>query len=174
MATTRTPLSVCGARSSWIQHTEARIYLANILYDRGDHKQALTGCNAPRHGSLGEQGIWRYIELLKSREHLREGHPDLREWEERLAELVSEPDDIDEMLGDIEHRAAEAAAAGTEMKGQLELFGALLSDLTEKKRDDDADHSIAIDSHEFVGSWDEIVCQMRDASRMFAGRSLQE
>ncbi|MFN2398011.1 MAG: tetratricopeptide repeat protein [Gemmatimonadaceae bacterium] len=156
-------------------HSEARIYLANILYDRGDQKEAMIELQRTDPGEhWNEEGIWRYIELKKSRDHVSDGHPDLKAWEDRLAELVTEPDAIDEMLGDIEMRAAEAAAAQEEARGQLELFGALLNDLSEKKRHDSEVHSIAIDAREYVGSWDEIVRQMRDASRVFAGRSLQD
>ena len=63
---------------------------------------------------------------------LRDNDPELKPWEERLAELAGEPDDIDEMLAEIEARAAEAAE--NEARGQLELFGALLSTFAKDKR----------------------------------------
>jgi tetratricopeptide (TPR) repeat protein len=164
------------------EHTEARIYLANILYDRGEYESALYQLeHTTAEDHWDELGIWRLIELKKSLYRLSEDDPELRPWEERLGELAGEPDDIDEMLAEIEARAAEEAEGKD--KGQLELFGALLGELAERKRDDvehslrrdDVEHSIMTsDGREFVGSWERIVRAMRDANKTMAGHSLQE
>jgi len=48
-------------------------------------------------------------------------------------------------------------------RGQLELFGTLLSGLADQKEEATAAHQIvARDGTKFVGSWDEIVLRMRD------------
>src|SRR5690606_11979663 len=59
-----------------------------------------------------------------------------------------------------------------EARSQLELFGALLADLTDQKH---GRHKVVgRDGREYEGSWDEIVGGMRDASPGAPGRSLQE
>jgi tetratricopeptide (TPR) repeat protein len=156
------------------EHTEARIYLANILYDRGEYEPALNQLDLTTPDDhWDELGIWRFIELKKSIYKLKDGDGELRPWEARLGELSGDPDDIDEMLADIEQRVLEQEEARD--KGQLELFGALLTDLVERRKEDAVEHSILLsDGSEYIGSWEHIVREMRDASRQLAGRSLQE
>jgi tetratricopeptide (TPR) repeat protein len=155
------------------EHMEARIYLGNILYDKGDYEGALHHLDrSSPEDHWDELGIWRLMELKKTVYRLKDGDPELKPWEERLAELATEVDDIDEMLAEIETRVIEREEA--EAKGQLELFGALLNNLAARDQPD-REHQITIDEqHHFVGTWDEIVRQMRDANKTFAGRSLQE
>jgi tetratricopeptide (TPR) repeat protein len=162
-------------------HVEARIYLGNILYDRGEYEAALY--HLDRTGPddhWDELGIWRLIELKKTIYRLREGDPDLKQWEDRIGELAGEIDEIDEMLAEIESRAVDAAEA--EARGQLELFGTLLSSLAGKQDDlSDFDppreketHRITVDERsQFHGTWEEILRQMQRA-RGSAQRSLQE
>ncbi len=156
------------------EHSEARIYLANILYDRGEYDASLAhmdGTTPEDHWD--ELGIWRVIELKKSLLKLADGDPELRPWEERLAELGGEPDDIDELLAEIEQRVQEQIEARD--RGQLELFGALLTDLADRRQETPTEHSIVLsDGREFDGSWDRIVRAMRDANVAMSGRSLQE
>lgn len=157
------------------EHTEARIYLANIFYDRGEYETALQHLERTTpEDHWDELGIWRLMELKKSLYRLTDDDPDLRPWDERLAELSGEPDDIDEMLADIESKFAEQVER--EEQSQLELFGALLGELAERKHDEPAvEHSVVLsDGRSFAGSWERIVRQMRDANRNMAGRSLQE
>ncbi len=154
-------------------HTEARIYLGNIFYDRGDYEAALYHLDrsAP-DDHWDELGIWRLIELKKMVYRLRDTDPELKPWEERLAELAGEPDDIDEMLAEIEARAAEAAEG--QARGQLELFGALLSTLKEKVAVPD-EHCITIDEdNSFEGTWEEILKKMSDARGGQSSGSVQE
>jgi hypothetical protein len=101
---------------------------------------------------------------------LRDSDPELKPWEERLAELAGEPDDIDEMLAEIEARAAEAAES--EARGQLELFGALLSTCAKDKATQPDEHCITIDEDNSIeGTWDEILQKMSEAH---GGKSLKE
>ena len=156
------------------EHSEARIYLANILYDRGEYEPALHQLDQTTpEDHWDELGIWRFIELKKSIYKLKDGDGELRPWEARLGELSGDPDDIDEMLADIEQRVLEQEEARD--KGQLELFGALLTDLVQRRQYDASEHSILMsDGSEYIGSWERIVHDMREASRHFAGRSLKE
>lgn len=157
------------------EHAEARIYLANILYDRAEYESALYHLeHTEPEDHWDELGIWRLVELKKSFYRLADDDPELRPWEERLAELAGDGDDIDDMLSEIEARAAEADQQNG--RGQLELFGSLLSDLADQKHGDVAtEHRITTaDGTVYVGSWERIVRAMRDANQMMNGQSLQE
>jgi hypothetical protein len=118
-----------------------------------------------------ELGIWRLIELKKSTYRLGDDDPTLAPWDERLQELGSEPDAIDEMLGEIEQ--AVNSEAEREAQGQLELFGALLADLSAQKQAGVAHNVVGRDGRQYDGGWGEIVEQMRDASAQ-ASKSVQE
>jgi tetratricopeptide (TPR) repeat protein len=155
-------------------HTEARIYLGNIYYDRGDYEAALYHLDrsAP-DDHWDELGIWRLIELKKMVYRLRDNDPELKPWEERLAELAGEPDDIDEMLAEIEARAAESAE--TEARGQLELFGALLGTLAKEKEADPAGHCVTLDEdHSFEGTWEEILAKLSESRGGIGGGSIKD
>lgn len=153
-------------------HTEARIYLGNLLYDRGELEAALYHLERTTPDDhWDELGIWRLIELRKSTYRLADDDPSLKVWDERLAELGGDTDPIDDLLGEIEQQAEEAASR--DARGQLELFGQLLADLT-GRRDDTAVHAVVSrDGREYGGTWDEIVEQMRADSRL-APRSVGE
>jgi tetratricopeptide (TPR) repeat protein len=161
-------------------YSEARIYLGNILYDRGEFEAALYHLDrtAPED-HWDELAIWRLVELKKSVYRLKDDDPELKPWAERLSELAGEPDDIDEMLSEIEQRVNDAAEA--EARGQLELFGALLTDFAEARAPEPKvdhpvrpTHRVVRDGREYEGSWEDIVREMRDSNRAYAGRSLHE
>ena len=154
------------------EHAEARIYLANVLYDRGEYEAALYHLDRTSPDDhWDELGIWRLIELKKSTYRLSDDDPALKPWDERLGELVGEPDAIDEMLGEIEQ--AVNADVQKEARGQLELFGALLADLSEQHKSETTHNVIGRDGRRYDGSWDEIVGQMRDASTQAAKSVLE-
>lgn len=141
-------------------HVEARIYIANLLYDKGDFEAALYHLERTTpEDHWDELGIWRLIELRKSTYRLADDDASLRMWDERLTELGGEPDAIDAMLGEIERQAAEAADRGA--RGQLELFGTLLADLSGQRRDAAPHGVVARDGREYDGTWEEIVAHMR-------------
>ena len=158
------------------EHTEARIYLANVLYDRGEYESALYHLeHTEPDDHWDELGIWRLVELKKSFYRLSDDDPELRPWEERLGELAGEVDDIDDLLSEIEAKVAEEEA--TRERGQLELFGALLNDLADRRAEtgEPAEHSIMTsDGRVYAGSWERIVRAMRDANKAMVGRSVQE
>ena len=151
---------------------EARIYLGNVLYDRGELEGALYHLDrtAP-DDHWDELGIWRLIELKKSTYRLSDDDPELAPWDARLAELEVEPDTIDEMLDEIEQTAS--VEAEREAKGQLELFGALLADLSGAKGANVYHNVIGRDGRQYDGGWEDIVAQMRNASAL-ASRTVEE
>jgi len=168
-------------------HAEARIYLGNIFYDRGDYEAALYHLDrSTPDDHWDELGIWRLIELKKMVYRLREGDPELKPWEERLKDLGGELDDIDEMLAEIEAKATDAAQ--NEARGQLELFGALLNNLTVTKvgpADPPAgqqaaaatpnSHQVTLrDGYALDGTWEEILEKMRAVNGEPRGDSLTE
>lgn len=167
-------------------HVEARVYLGNILYDRGEYEAALYHLDRTSpEDHWDELGIWRLVELKKTIYRLKDDDSELTPWQERLTELAGEPDDIDEMLAEIEHKVEQEEEKAA--RGQLELFGGLLTDLADKKQDpappapvarkekEKEEHTVETsDGAPFIGSWDEIVKAMRDSSTANAGRSLQE
>jgi tetratricopeptide (TPR) repeat protein len=154
------------------EHTEARIYLGNLLYDRGEFEAALYHFEktAPED-HWDELGIWRLIELRKSTYRLADDDESLRMWDERLAELGGDPDPTDALLAEIEQRASELA--DREARGQLELFGALLADLSGQRQGDATHTVVARDGREYDGTWVEIVERMR-ADSTLASRSTTE
>ena len=146
-------------------HAEARIYLANILYDRGEYEGALY--HFERTGPedhWDELGIWRLIELKRAVYKLDEGDPELKPWEDRVNELAGELDEVDALLMDLEPQGDDPGTA----RGQLELFGSLLTTLQEARQDEELPDPLSVhmvvdnDGQEFDGSWEEIVEHMRD------------
>lgn len=156
-------------------HVEARIYLGNILYDRGEYEAAMYHLDRTTpEDHWDELGIWRLIELKKTIYRLREGDPELKQWEDRIADLAGEPDDIDEMLAEIESRAVDAAEA--QARGQLELFGGLLTNLAVRKSEPEPveTHRVTVDERsQLEGTWEDIVRQMQRV-RGSSQRSLQD
>jgi tetratricopeptide (TPR) repeat protein len=144
-------------------HAEARIYLANILYDQNEYEAALYHFERTEPDDhWDELGIWRLVELKRSLYRLEENDPELKPWDERLSELAADMDDVDALLMELEPQSGANAAPGAETaRGQLELFGSLLSSLAEQKHEPEH-HIIASDGTTFGGSWEEIVRRMRD------------
>lgn len=144
-------------------HAEARIYLANILYDQGENEAALYHFERTEPDDhWDELGIWRLIELKRSLYKLDENDPELKPWDDRLTELASDLDDVDNLLMELDAGSgADTAPAPDTARGQLELFGSLLTSLAEQKQT--PEHQIIVsDGTEFQGSWEEIVRRMRD------------
>src|SRR3954462_3238531 len=160
------------------EHAEARIYLANILYDRGDYEASLYHFErTSTEDHWDELGIWRLIELKRAAYKLAEHDEDLKPWEERLTELGGELDDIDELFIEIDGAVAGESGEVEVARGQLELFGTLLSSLADSKAEDGDAEEVEIGEHsiltregrQLTGSWEEIVRSMRDAEVDVAG-----
>lgn len=155
------------------EHSEARIYLGNMLYDQGEYEAALYHLDRTKpEEHWDELGIWRLLELKKSHLRLRDDDPSLKIWEERLVELTPPSDPLEDMLSEIEQRAVEQEQE--EARSQLELFGALLSDLSEQRGAPPRHKVVGRDGRPYEGTWEEIVTGMRDATPGQAGRTLEE
>ncbi len=154
-------------------HSEARIYLGNLLYDREEFEAALFHLERTKpEDHWDELGIWRLMELKKSHLRIKDDDPSLGIWEARLTELTPPADALEEMLAEIESRANDSAQE--EARTQLELFGALLADLSDKKEAPDLHRVVSRDGRRYDGAWDEIVGAMRDASASHKARSIEE
>ncbi|MFW6200521.1 MAG: tetratricopeptide repeat protein [Gemmatimonadota bacterium] len=135
---------------------EARVYLAHLLYDRGDWEAALREFEqVPPQYHWDSLAVWRVIELKRALWQIESGDARLAPWEERLEELESRFDAIDRLLAQVEAQVMASAGPLDDPK-QLELFERGLAV-------DDAQHRIrSRDGHLFRGTWQEIVRQMRD------------
>jgi len=131
----------------------------------------------------GRVGIWRLIELKRAAYKLAEHDEDLKPWEERLTELGGELDDIDELFIEVDGAVANESGEVEVARGQLELFGTLLSSLADSKAEDGVgsqpvdlgEHSILTrEGRELTGSWEEIVRSMRDADTDATDGSLRD
>ena len=130
------------------QFAEARVYLANLLYDAGDLDGALVEFEKTSpEDHWDELGIWRLMELKKSVYKLDERDGELKPWEARLVELGGTPDPIDELLAEVEQSVLEAEeASDTVAQGQLEALGSLLTGLVGQQQA--GEHSgEAVDEH---------------------------
>lgn len=181
-------LSDEGEALSWLRraleldpgHAEARIYLANLLYDRGEYEAALFHLerSEPEEHFDG-LGIWRLIELKKSVYRLPDDDPELVPWHRRLADLAAESGPEDLLL-------AEAEAMGPDGQvrdpRQLELFGTLLTELQGMRSRPGPGGGGGSEVHRvstltgvtYVGTWGEIVRQMKDDAAEWAGGSVEE
>jgi tetratricopeptide (TPR) repeat protein len=158
-------------------HAEARIYLANLLYDKGEFEGALYHFERTQPDDhWDELGIWRLIELKRAVYKLEESDPDLKPWDARLTELNEGLDDIDELLLELEPgKAVLRKGDDPEIaRNQLELFGSLLTNLADTKEEDVSHHIVASDGAAFRGSWEEIVTRMRDSDAEVAGHTVEE
>lgn len=158
------------------EHSEARIYLANLLYDRGEFEGALYHFERTHPDDhWDELGIWRLIELKRAVYKLDEGDPELKPWDERLTELGEGVDDIDELLMEVEPgRSGVQPGNDPEMaRAQLELFGTLLGGLVDTKAEE-YHHIVSSDGTAYRGSWEEIVTNMRDADADVMGHTVEE
>lgn len=121
-------------------YAEARVYLANILYDAEDLEGALREFERTEpQDHWDELGIFRVIELKKALTNEAEAEGAMAAWEARLAELTDEPDSIDAMLAEIEQAVLEREVADAvseeepteplEGREALETLGSLLTGL---------------------------------------------
>jgi Flp pilus assembly protein TadD len=162
------------------EFSEARIYLANTLYDRGETEAALHHLEKTRpEEHYDELGIWRHIELKKTVYRLRDEDPELQPWLQRLGEVAGEPDAVDLLLAEVEAQQPDGSIRDPH---QLELFGTLLTELHAMQRRPAHQAVYQGDTHAvgtlggqtFKGTWEEIVLQMKAADREWADASLTE
>ena len=160
--------------------SEARIYLANLLYDRGEYEAALFHLERSQpEEHYDALAIWRLIELKKSVYRLPDDDPELAPWHDRVNVLSSdaEPDDL--LLAEIEAMGSDGQMRDPR---QLELFGTLLTELQGMKNRGTGGtgggvgevHRVSTASGAtYVGTWEEIVLQMKDDAAEWASGSLE-
>jgi Tfp pilus assembly protein PilF len=157
---------------------EARIYLANLLYDRGEYEAALfhlERTNPEEH--YDALAIWRLIELKKSVYRLGDDDPELVPWNDRLTDLAGDSAPEDLLLAEIEAMGPDGQIRDPR---QLELFGTLLTELQGMKTKGGPGsvgetHRVStVSGATYVGTWEEIVRQMKDDAIEWAGGSLEE
>ena len=155
-------------------HAEARIYLGNLLYDRGEYEASLYHFEQTDPADhYDELALWRTVELKKSIYRLTDEDPELRPWQVRLAELACELDPIDQLLTEV---ATTAADGSVRDPYQIELFGTLLTELQGMQRKHVGDvHRVKTSGGvTYAGTWEEIVYQMKMDDREGATRTLKE
>jgi len=138
---------------------EARIYLAHLLYDRGDWEGALREYECvPLRDHWDALAVWRLIELKRALWHIEEGDSRLSPWTERLTHIENLPDSIDHLFAEIHSVVHGVERVGSRPDpSQLELFTSPHS-LTEQ----DIKIVRLSDGTRLRGSWLEIVQQMRE------------
>jgi len=141
-------------------HIEARIYLGNLLYDRGEFESALYHFDQTvPDDHVDELAVWRLIELKKTIYRLEADDPELRPWTERLAELAESGDEVDRLLAEVEATQPDGTVRDPL---QLELFGTLLLELDGMRRRSQGAHRVTTRAGiTYGGTWEEFVAQMQ-------------
>jgi len=156
-------------------HGEARVYLANLLYDRGEYEAALFHLERTQPiEHFDGLGIWRLIELKKSIYRLPDHDPELVPWTARLGELAGEASPEDLVLAEIEAMGPDGQMRDP---SQLELFGTLLTELQGMKGragGGDVHRVRTLAGVTYVGTWEEIVRQMKDDAEGWSSGTLAQ
>ena len=154
-------------------YAEARIYLANMLYDRGETEAALRHLERTEPDDhYDELGLWRCVELKKVVYRLPDEDPELAPWYQRLGEVAGEPDPLEMLLSEIEAQLPDGTVRNPH---QLELFGTLLTELHAMQKRPGDHHFIAtLAGQTFRGTWEEILDQMKDSEPEYADAPMQE
>ncbi|HXF96832.1 MAG TPA: tetratricopeptide repeat protein [Gemmatimonadales bacterium] len=155
-------------------HAEARIYLANLLYDRGEYEAALFHLERTEpEDHFDALAIWRLLELKRSVYRLSDDDPELVPWQDRLTEIAGPADPDDLLLAEIEALGPDGRLRDPR---QLELFGTLLTELkgmrsrgqaggvgeTVGAEPPDEVHRVrTAEGAVYVGTWAQIVQQMK-------------
>jgi Flp pilus assembly protein TadD len=129
-----------------VTHYEARVYLAHMLYDRGDWAGALREFErVPATEHWDVLAIARLLELKRALQGYEAGALELAELESKLEELEQPADALDQLLAEIEQEADEASTVGRAVA------------------EPGPPHCVAL-THGAVctGSWYDIVRQLRD------------
>lgn len=156
-------------------HAEARIYLANLLYDRGEYEAALFHLErTDPEDHFDVLAIWRLLELKRSVYRLADGDPELIPWQSRLQEFAGEAEPEDLLLAEIEARGSDGRLRDP---AQLELFGTLLTQLKgmRLRGPGTEEHRVRTQGGEtYAGTWEEIVRQMKDDAAGWADGTLED
>jgi tetratricopeptide (TPR) repeat protein len=170
-----------GAALDWLrraveldpQDTEARIYLGNLLYDRGEYEEALFhfGQTTPED-HVEELALWRMVELKKTIYRMEATDPELLPWVARFRELAETITPEDRILAEVEATLPDGSVRDPR---QLDFFATLLTELHGMKRRSGEMHRVALaDGTMYIGTWDDIVLQMKQDDGKWAGGSISE
>ena len=155
-------------------HSEARIYLGNVLYDRGEYEAALVHFERTEpHEHTDELAIWRIVELKKSIYRLPTGDPELVPWRQRLQELERDLEPVDQLLTEVEAIQPDGTVRDPT---QLELFGTLLVELQgmQQRRSTEMHRVRTTRGVTYAGTWEEIVLQMKMDDRHWSEVSVSD
>ncbi|HEY3933286.1 MAG TPA: tetratricopeptide repeat protein [Gemmatimonadales bacterium] len=158
------------------EYPEPRIYLANILYDRGEIPAALLHfARVGPDDHFDDLGVWRTIELLKSARDAGDDDPEIRPWLARLAELGRNADAEEMLLAEIESLQPDGTPRDP---NQLELFGTLMREVPGmQKRPSGGIGSHVIETLTGLslrGTWDELVQHLQTVEGAWADGTLHE
>ena len=155
------------------RHAEARIYLGNLLYDRGEYEAALFHFEQTDPSDhIDELAAWRLMELKKSIYRLPTDDVELLPWAGRLEELAEQPDPTDQLLAEVEATQPDGTFRDPR---QLELFGTLLVELQGMRHRPTEIHRVkTVSGITYAGSWEEIVLQMKMDDRELCAASLEQ
>jgi tetratricopeptide (TPR) repeat protein len=157
-------------------YPEPRIYLANILYDRGEIPAALLHfARVKPEDHLDDLGVWRTIELLKAARNAGDTDPEVRPWLARLAELGRDTDPEDMLLAEIESLQRDGSSRDP---NQLELFGTLMREVPGMQKRPvltSGMHVIeTLSGMSLRGTWDELVIHLQTVEAAWADGTLQQ
>ncbi len=139
---------------------EARTYMGQLLYDRGDWEGSLREFEGvPPAEHWDALAVWRVLELKSSVSGLPEDDPRLAPWRERLEQLEAlESDPVEQLLTEVELSVSGSGPWTHRDESQLELF----------EVDAEADSDVAVvrvrlsGGQVIRGSWHDAVRQFRD------------
>ena len=157
-------------------YPEPRIYLANILYDRGEIPAALLHfARVKPDDHFDDLGVWRTIELLKTARGAADNDPEIRPWLARLAELGRDAEPEDMLLAEIESLQPDGSSRDP---NQLELFGTLMREVPgmQKRPAQAAGVQVIETLNGFTlrGTWDELVIHLQTVEGAWADGTLKE
>ena len=149
---------------------EVRIYLAHLLFERGDLPASLRELEqVPPEEHWDPLSLWRYVELKCNLEKVKEDNPLLTPWKARWEELRGEPDAIDHILAEVEAAFEEAGgdyplpSSASPAARQAPPVLPVLPPAGTISLTDGAHKVRTADGTTFIGTWEEIVVHMRNA-----------
>ena len=154
--------------------SEARVYLGNVLYDRGDFDGALEHYDQTHpQDHFEELALWRYVALKKSMYRLEANDPELSPWVGRLRELASAMSADDRMLAEVEATLPDGTFLDPH---QLDFFGAQLSlpQAMLHRRGGEVHNVTMRDGAIYHGTWELILLQILKDDEQWLGGSLAQ
>lgn len=158
------------------EYAEPRLYLANILYDRGENAAALLHfARVKLDDHFDDLALSRAIELLKAARNTDETDPELGPWLLRLAELRREGDAEDMLLAEIESLQPDGTSRDP---NQLDLFGTWMRDVPGMQKRPLLSSNIhlieTLHGLPLRGTWDELVLHLQTLEGAWADGTLHE